>query len=98
MAKIHKDAIEQLDYDYLKEKHVINDSMIEETSMGSITNYCVSRDPEYMKIDRNPVTERLHDHIRDKAIETFKSFPQTLRSPKMGGDCRPWISPIRVVT
>jgi len=56
--KIHTDAIEQLDDGYLKEKRVIDDSMIEVTSMGSIINYGVSSDPEYMKILRNSVTEK----------------------------------------
>ena len=75
--KIHKDAIEQLDDDYLKEKCTINDSTIEATSMGSITNYCISKDPDYIKIDKNSVMERLYDHIKNKAIATFKCFPQT---------------------
>ena len=75
--KILKDAIEQLDDDYLKEKCTINDSTIEATSMGSIANYCISRVPDYIKIYKNSVMERLYDHIKNKAIATFTEFRNT---------------------
>ena len=30
-----------------------------------------------MKIERNSITEKLYDHIKEKAIGIFKRFPQT---------------------
>ena len=63
--KMHKDAIEHLDDDYLKNQSTINNSTMDANSMGSITeNYCISKDPDYIKINYNSAMEKLYNHIK----------------------------------
>ena len=76
--KIHQDAIERLDGDYLKSQCTIKNSTIDANSMGSITeNYCISKDPDYIKIDYSQATEKLCNYIRNKSISTFTEFRNT---------------------
>ena len=75
---MHQDAIERLDGDYLKSQCTINNSTIDANSMGLITkNHCISKDPDYIKIDYNEATEKLYNYIKNKSISTFTEFRNT---------------------
>ena len=46
--------------------------------MGSITeSYCISKDPDYIKINYNSAMEKLYNHIKNKSIATFTEFRNT---------------------
>ena len=70
--KMHQDAIEHLDGDYLKSQCTIKNSTIDANSMGSITeNYCIYKDPDYIKIDHSQATEKLYNYIKNSDQRTF---------------------------
>ena len=45
--------------------------------MNTDKSYCISNDPDYIKVDYNESTKKLYEYIRNKAISTFFKFRYT---------------------
>ena len=76
LNEIHQDAIKHLDGDYLKIQQINQNSTINDTQATSITDkeYCISKDPDYIKINYNESTSKLYNYIKEKSKSTFTNF------------------------
>ena len=62
-----------------KNQYIIQNSTLDVSSLALITDkgYGISKDPDYIKIDYNEVTDKLYNHIKEKSISTFTKFNNT---------------------
>ena len=76
MRHAHQDAIKHLDDDYLKNQQINQNSTINDTQVTSITDkeYCISKDPDYIKINYNESMSKLYNYIKIKSKSTFIKF------------------------